>query len=377
MAAMRLIFSQGRLRHHLTKSSSQLRTSSLPSWLCRSLSSDSNPNPSTTSTDPNPNPAEPPRRQSVAIDLVSYAVKPKDETPTSENETPSMQNAQSPQQEQPQQPPRMPTRSSWTRADIRFVKDVPPISPISYPTRVAPLPEDRAAGEGERTTAPEEGLEESEEMKRQRRLIEAQSKKVYSIAVEEKKKELVPFPRLIMPKKEMKEKKPLYDLTKAIKQVKANAKKTFDESVEAHVRLNIEKSRTDLIVRGTFTVPHGGKKALRVAFFAEGADADEARAAGADIVGGSELIDEIANAGKIGFDKCYTTRQMYQKLAKIAKILNRHGLMPDTKRGTVVTNITEAVKEGKKNQVKFRMDKTSIVHVALGKVLLNWCDTHI
>ncbi|CAK7348136.1 unnamed protein product [Dovyalis caffra] len=257
----------------------------------------------------------------LTIEPVSYPVRPVNE---------SQENSQGQEQQQQQQSPgrRSQQEQGWSREDARYMKDAPssiPISPVSYQPRVAPLPEDRVGGGATHA-----------EMEKERMRIEAlenQRRKVFKVAEEMEK---LPFPRLIKPVK--KEKKPVFDLNDAIKQLKANARSTFDETVEAHVRLGIDKSRSDLIVRGTLTLPHGGKKALKVAVFAEGADADEARAAGADIVGG------------------------------LGKILNRQGLMPDLKQGTVVSDVSRAVKNAKTNQIKFKMDKSSIVHVGLGKV---------
>ncbi|KAG6748585.1 hypothetical protein POTOM_048514 [Populus tomentosa] len=289
----------------------------------------------------------------LIIEPVSYPVR-------SEHE--SQENSHEQEQHQ-QQPPRRRSQQEqgWSREDFRYMKDAPPsisITPVSYAPRVAPLPEDRVQGRDAHNV----------DMERERMRIEARrnlGRRAFKV-VEDEGKVVLPFPRLIKPVK--KEKKPLFDLNEAIKQVKANARNTFDETVEAHVKLSIDKSRSDLIVRGTLALPHGGKKALRVAVFAEGADADEARAAGADIVGGVELIDQIAKAGKIDFDHCFTTPQFFPRIAKLGKILNRQGLMPDLKQGTVVSDVSKAVKNAKKNQIKFKMDKTAIVHVGLGKV---------
>ncbi|XP_002530886.2 50S ribosomal protein L1 isoform X1 [Ricinus communis] len=261
----------------------------------------------------------------VPIQPVSYPVKPKEENKNAnENENQEL-----------------------TREDIRYVKDAVSSHPS---TRVAPLPEYKKEAQDQE--------------------IEGETRKIEAIrfrrVVEEEETVSVPFPRLIKPVK--KETRPLFDLADAIKQLKANARTTFDETVEAHVRLGIPKSRSDLIVRGTLSLPHGGKKVLRIAVFAEGADADEARAAGADVVGGTDLIDQIARDGKIDFDKCFTTTQIFPRVVKLARILNRHGLMPDAKQGTVVKDVSRAVKQAKLNQIKFKMDKTSIVHVGLGKV---------
>ncbi|CAN1224005.1 50S ribosomal protein L1 [Linum grandiflorum] len=320
MAVTKVLFSQAR-RHFPARVPFHLHSSQ--SVISRRwFSSDSDPNGT-------PTPAPNPRTQPVLVQPVSYAPKPKESTAETDKEASSQQ----------------------TREDARYVKDAPPsVVPVSYAPRVAPLPEDKveaAGGEVEVET-------ENRAMKRILRMEE------------QREQTLVPFPRLIVPEKK-KEKRALLELMDAIRQVKGNARTTFDETIEAHARLGIDKSRSDLIVRGTLTLPHGGEKVLKVVFFAEGAEAEEARAAGADIVGGVELIEEIASTGKVDFDKCYATRQLYPRVAKIARILNRHGLMPDAKQGTVVSDVTRAVKAAKQNQIKFRMDKSSIVHVGLGK----------
>ncbi|TYH26095.1 hypothetical protein ES288_A03G223200v1 [Gossypium darwinii] len=287
--------------------------------------------------------------QSLPIQPVSYAPKPKD--PPQPDQT--LQST----------PPEEGTRSTLSREDLRYVKDVPNISPISYPTRVAPLPEDRVG---------EARDQESEEMARESRKIQAENRAwrtPFRVAAEEEKV-VIPFPMLIMPEKKN-EKRPVLDLMDAIREVKGNAKANFDETVEAHVRLGIDQKRSELIVRGTMALPHGAKKEVKVAVFAEGADADDARAAGADIVGGVDLIEEIASTGKVDFDRCFSTHSFMKRLYKISKILNQHGLMPNPKQGTVTKDVTKAVKEAKQGQVKFRMDKTSIVHVGIGKVSLS------
>ncbi|WCJ28205.1 50S ribosomal protein L1 [Euphorbia peplus] len=287
----------------------------------------------------------------IVIQPVSYPAKPKDDQTQKEFIPPPPQFHTTPD-DFPNQDP----RDRWTREDIRYVKDAPFIAPVSYPKRVAPLPEDRVV--------PDENEMRMQEMESRRIQLELMATRRAVEAVEEEVK--IPFPKLIK-KSEKKEKKAVFDLMEAIRQVKANARTTFDETIEAHVRLGIPSSRSDLIVRGSLTLPHGGKKVLRIAVFAEGADADEARAAGADVVGGSELIDEILQDGKVDFDKCYTTTQFFPRVVKLARILNNLGLMPDAKQGTVVSNVSVAVKEAKKEQIKFRMDKSSIVHVGLGK----------
>ncbi|XP_041005024.1 50S ribosomal protein L1 [Juglans microcarpa x Juglans regia] len=351
MAALKLLF-QVR-RHCLPK------PPSFPPFRHRSLSSSTNSNPSPNSETPT-KPSE-----SVPVQTVSYPVKP------SEPSTPDQDQHENLSQS-PQLPRRNPPRNSqpetpsiWTREDIRYVKDVPSISPVSYPSRVAPLPEDRVSGEGEK--APE-AKGESEEMEREGKRIEedVRLRRGMFRVLEEEEKVVVPFPMLIK-KKERKENLAPLDLMEAIRLVKANAKKNFDETVEAHVRLGIKKERTDQIVHGSLILPHGVAKDVRVAFFAEGADADEARAAGADIVGGVELIEEIASSHKFNVDKCFSTPQLVLRLNKIAGFLKERHLLPDRKHNTVTSDVAGAIKAARLGRILFKMDKTSIVHVGLGK----------
>lgn len=235
------------------------------------------------------------------------------------------------------------------------MKDSPGIFPASFTNRVAPLPEFRTGM----------GMEEQrgQELESERRRIEADNRvfrRVFKVVEEEKE---VPFPTLIKVEKKQAE-KTVYDLQEAIRQVKANAKRNFDETVEAHVNLGIDRRRSDLGVSGAVVLPHGTGKIVKVAVFADGAAADEARAAGADVVGGDELIEEIRTSGKINFDKCIATHSMMQRVTKIGKILR--GLTPNAKRGTVTNNVAAAVKEAKQGLLDFRM-KDAIVHVGLGK----------
>ncbi|RWR89223.1 Ribosomal protein L1 [Cinnamomum micranthum f. kanehirae] len=251
---------------------------------------------------------------------------------------------------------------TWTREDIRYVKDVPSISPVSYPTRVAPLLEDKVS-----VSAPkeeEEGKEE-QQLEREWRRIEADARlrRVFRTSEEEE----IPFPTLV--KTEKKKQKVVLDLQEAIREVKANAKRRFVETIEAHVKLGVDPRRGDQMVRGATTLPHGTGKVVRVAVFAEGIAAVEARAAGSDIVGGDELIEEIKNGGgKFNFDKCTSTPTFMPRLGKIARILGRRGMMPNPKLGSVTNNVAGAVKEGKCGRIDFKIDKTAIVHIGLGKV---------
>ncbi|CAI0554690.1 unnamed protein product [Linum tenue] len=278
MAVTKLLLSQSR-RHFTARVPSQFLQSQR--WF---------------SSDSDPNPALPPRVSPVLVQPVSYAPKPKQPEPEPEAASSEMSSAQpSHQQEQftrrPREFPARPeARSNWTREEARYVKDAPTVVPVSYAPRVAPLPEDKVGAEGGEEVSAKDG----EDMKSETRRILSENRAMRRIRemVPGKELEVVPFPRLIVPVKRT-EKRALLELMDAIRQVKANARTTFDETIEAHARLGIDKSRSDLIVRGTLTLPHGGEKVLKVAFFAEGAEAEEARAAGADIVGGVELIEEI------------------------------------------------------------------------------------
>ncbi|KAH9791366.1 Ribosomal protein L1p/L10e family [Citrus sinensis] len=304
MAAVRLLLSQAR-RHCLTKPHASPSVT-FQRTLCSSTA--------VQDDDESQNPPKQP------IPVVSYASKPKDESNA------PIENAQQQQNElQSDNPPHdfqaEEARTGLTREDIRYLKDVPTITPVSYPSRVAPLPE-----AGEPASGEAEGEGDGE-----RRRIQSEKKTLRFMRVPEQAQVSVPYPLLIKPESKKKESRPVLDLMDAIKQVKANAKAKFDETVEAHVRLAIPPRKTELIVRGTMNLPHGDKKAVRVAFFAEGADAEEARAAGADIVGGLELIEEIASSGKLDVEKCFSTRQFMPRLFKISKILNQHGLMPNPK----------------------------------------------
>lgn len=250
---------------------------------------------------------------------------------------------------------------SWTREDIRYVKDVPSISPVSYPARVAPLPEDRVTASTEEEV---EAPKKDEELERERKRIETDVRVRRILRTEEVK---VPFPTLI--KVDKKPQKVVLDLQEAIREVKANAKRNFIETIEAHVRLGVDPRRGDQMVRGATTLPHGTGKVVRVAVFAEGAAADEARDAGADIVGGDELIEEIKKGGgKLNFEKCISTPSFMPRLGKIARILGPRGMMPNPKLGSVTSDVAGAVKEAKRGRIDFKLDKSAIVHVGLGKV---------
>lgn len=177
--------------------------------------------------------------------------------------------------------------------------------------------------------------------------------------------ERVAFPRII--KQEQKNKKVIYDLQEAIRLVKANAKTSFNETVEVHVNLAAELRRTDLKLDGVATLPHGTGKVVKVAVFAEGSAADEARAAGAAIVGGVELVEGIKSGTvKADFDICITTHQFVQRLQKLGNVLK--GRMPSTKAGTVTDDVAKAVREAKRIVKLNKKDKAAVVHAGVGKV---------
>ena len=159
----------------------------------------------------------------------------------------------------------------------------------------------------------------------------------------------------------------LYTPLEAVKLVKEVAPAKFDETVEAHFRLGIDTRKADQNVRGSISLPHGTGKTVRVAVFAEGAKADEALAAGADVVGSDELIADIQK-GEINFDAAIATPNMMAKVGRIGKILGPRGLMPNPKLGTVTMDVTKMVGELKAGRVEYRADRYGICHVPLGKV---------
>ncbi|KAF3794717.1 50S ribosomal protein L1 [Nymphaea thermarum] len=323
---------------------------------------------------------------SSSIKPISYPVKPKDASSASSppeeiRASPSpppprrLRTAGPRQQAAPTERLESEARE-WTRQDIRYVKDAPAIAPVSYPTRVAPLPEDRVFAEEAKDEAKAESKvevkEESEEdrdgrkaeLEKETRSIQREVR-VRRLTREEE--ESLPFPTLLRPEKG--KTKAVMDLQEAIKEVKAHAKRKFTETLEAHVSLGVDPRRGDQMVRGAITLPHGTGKVVRVAVFAEGSAADEARAAGADIVGGDELIEQIKNGGgKLNFDKCIAVPSFMPRLGKIARILGPRGLMPNPKLGSLTNDVTSAVQEAKRGRVDFKIDKTAIVHVGLGKV---------
>ncbi len=157
-----------------------------------------------------------------------------------------------------------------------------------------------------------------------------------------------------------------YSLADAVKIIKAGAAAKFDETIEIALNLGIDPRHADQMVRGVVDLPHGTGKTVRVAVFAKGAKADEARAAGADLVGDDELAAEV-QSGKMDFDRCIATPDMMGLVGRLGKVLGPRGLMPNPKLGTVTINVGEAVKAAKGGQVQFRAEKAGIVHAGIGK----------
>ena len=158
-----------------------------------------------------------------------------------------------------------------------------------------------------------------------------------------------------------------YEPQDAMKVVVDTATAKFDESIELHVRLGVDSRHADQQVRGVVVLPHGTGKTQRVLVIAKGAKADEATAAGADYVGGEEYINKIKNENWFDFDVCVTTPEMMGLVGRIGEILGPKGLMPNPKSGTVTMDVTKAVNEIKAGKVEYRLDKTNIIHVAIGK----------
>ena len=158
----------------------------------------------------------------------------------------------------------------------------------------------------------------------------------------------------------------LYGVDEAIETLKANAKAKFDETIEVAMNLGVDPRHADQMVRGVCALPHGSGRKLRVGVFAKGAKAEEAKKAGADIVGAEDLAEQI-NKGEINFDRCIATPDMMGIVGRLGKVLGPRGLMPNPKLGTVTPNVTEAVKAAKGGQVEFRVEKAGIIHSGIGK----------
>jgi len=157
-----------------------------------------------------------------------------------------------------------------------------------------------------------------------------------------------------------------YPIADAVKMIKGRATAKFDETIELSLNLNIDVRKAEQNLRGTVMLPHGTGKSLRVAVFAKGDRANEAKAAGADIVGAEDLAEKV-QAGQIDFDRCIATPDMMALVGRLGRVLGPRGLMPNPKLGTVSANVTEAVKAAKGGQVEYRAEKSGIVQAGVGK----------
>ena len=158
-----------------------------------------------------------------------------------------------------------------------------------------------------------------------------------------------------------------YELLEALNVIKDTAFAKFDETVEVHMRLGVDPRHADQMVRGTIVLPHGTGKTMRVAVIAGGEKIKEAEAAGAEVVGGDDLVERIAG-GFMEFDALVATPDMMKGVGRLGKILGPRGLMPNPKTGTVTFDVTKAIKEIKAGKVEYRVDKTGIIHAGVGKI---------
>src|SRR6202012_2607683 len=158
----------------------------------------------------------------------------------------------------------------------------------------------------------------------------------------------------------------LYPLQEAVKMVKERAKAKFDETIEVAMNLGVDPRHADQQVRGVVNLPNGSGRSVRVAVFARGAKADEAKAAGADVVGAEDLVEKV-QGGAIDFDRCIATPDMMPLVGRLGKVLGPRGMMPNPKIGTVTMDVTAAVKGAKGGSVEFRVEKAGIVQAGIGK----------
>ena len=159
----------------------------------------------------------------------------------------------------------------------------------------------------------------------------------------------------------------LYDVNEAVSLVKKTAVAKFDETIEAHIRTGCDGRHADQQIRGAVVLPHGTGKKVRILVFAKDAKAEEAKAAGADYVGGMELIEKIQKENWFDFDVVVATPDMMGVVGRIGRVLGPKGLMPNPKAGTVTMDVTKAVEEIKAGKIEYRLDKTNIIHVPVGK----------
>jgi large subunit ribosomal protein L1 len=157
-----------------------------------------------------------------------------------------------------------------------------------------------------------------------------------------------------------------YPLDEAVKLVKARAKAKFDETVEIAMNLGVDPKHADQMVRGVCMLPNGSGRTLRVAVFARGPKAEEAKAAGADIVGAEDLMEQVSK-GVINFDRCIATPDMMGLVGRLGKVLGPRGLMPNPRVGTVTMDVTNAVKGAKGGSIEFRVEKAGVIHAGVGK----------
>ena len=159
----------------------------------------------------------------------------------------------------------------------------------------------------------------------------------------------------------------LYDVEEAVSIIKKTANAKFDETIEAHIKLGVDGRHADQQVRGAVVLPNGTGKTVRVLVFAKGTKVDEAQAAGADFVGGEELIPKIQNEGWLDFDVVVATPDMMGVVGRLGRVLGPKGLMPNPKAGTVTMDVTKAINDIKAGKIEYRLDKTNIIHVPVGK----------
>ncbi len=163
------------------------------------------------------------------------------------------------------------------------------------------------------------------------------------------------------------EKTTLYDLEEAVSLVKKSASAKFDETIEAHLRLGVDGRHADQQVRGAVVLPHGTGKTVRVLVFAKGDKVDQALAAGADFAGGEELVPKIQNEGWLDFDVVVATPDMMGVVGRLGRVLGPKGLMPNPKAGTVTMDVVKAINDIKAGKIEYRLDKSNIIHVPIGK----------